>query len=71
MQGIGELERNIWKCSPDVTYVDVLKKDKKNESRNNNRKNKNDDEWEEELRAELAKKKGLTQKLTKEEQTAL
>ncbi|KAG1308067.1 hypothetical protein G6F64_006326 [Rhizopus arrhizus] len=71
MQGIGELERNIWKCSPDVTYVDVLKKDKKNESRNNNRKNKNDDEWEEELRAELAKKKGLTQKLTKEEQTAV
>ncbi|KAI9281941.1 armadillo-type protein [Sporodiniella umbellata] len=71
MSNIGELECNIWKCPSDVAYVDVLKKDKKNESRNTNRKNKNDDEWEEELRAELAKKKGLTQKLTKEEQIAV
>ncbi|CEG70748.1 hypothetical protein RMATCC62417_06588 [Rhizopus microsporus] len=71
MKGIHELERNIWKCPPDITFVDVLKKDKKTESRNTNRKNKTDEEWEEELRAELAKKKGLTQKLTKEEQAAV
>ncbi|CAO3663041.1 unnamed protein product [Rhizopus stolonifer] len=71
MKDIGELECNIWRCPSNVTFVDVLQKDKKNESRNTNRKNKNDDEWEEELRAELAKKKGLAQKLTKEEQAAV
>ncbi|OBZ91073.1 Translational activator gcn1 [Choanephora cucurbitarum] len=67
---IGELESNIWKAPADTPFVDVLNKNKKTESRNN-RKGKNDDEWEEELRAELAKKKGVAQKLTKEEQAAV
>ncbi|KAG2190049.1 hypothetical protein INT46_000027 [Mucor plumbeus] len=70
MKDIGDLESNIWKCPADIAFVDVLKKDKKNESRGN-RKGNNDDQWEEELRAELARKKGLTQKLTKDEQFAV
>ncbi|KAI9477816.1 MAG: armadillo-type protein [Benjaminiella poitrasii] len=71
MKDIGELESNIWKSPADIPFVDVLKKDKKNESRANRKGNKKDDEWEEELRAELAKKKGMPQKLTKEEQVAV
>lgn len=71
MKDIGELESNIWKCPADIAFVDVLKKDKKTESRGNRKGNNNDDQWEEELRAELAKKKGLAQKLTKEEQFAV
>jgi HEAT repeat protein len=46
----------------------VLKKDKKVTT---SRKGKKDDDWEDELRAELAKKKGLERKLTKEEQVAV
>ncbi|KAI8061541.1 armadillo-type protein [Gilbertella persicaria] len=70
IKDIGELETNIWKAPADIPFVDVLNKNKKTESRNN-RKGKNDDEWEEELRAELAKKKGVAQKLSKEEQAAV
>ncbi|GAA5801232.1 hypothetical protein HPULCUR_006676 [Helicostylum pulchrum] len=70
MKNITELECNIWKSPADVAFVDVLKKEKKAESRGN-RKGNSDDQWEDDLRAELAKKKGLTQKLTKEEQLAV
>ncbi|CAO3631190.1 unnamed protein product [Mucor hiemalis] len=68
MENISELECNIWKTPADVTFVNVLKKEKKVESRGNK---KGDDQWEDDLRAELAKKKGLAQKLTKEEQLAV
>ncbi|KAG2194137.1 hypothetical protein INT47_004207 [Mucor saturninus] len=69
MANITELDCNIWKSPADVAFIDVLKKDKKVESRN--RKGNSDDQWEDDLRAELAKKKGLAQKLTKEEQLAV
>ncbi|KAG0169361.1 translational activator of GCN4 [Apophysomyces sp. BC1015] len=72
MEGIGELEYNIWKTPEGENYVDVLKKNKKVvESRN--RKGQEDKQWEDDLRAEIALKKGITQvkKLTKEEQAAV
>ncbi|KAI8992465.1 armadillo-type protein [Pilobolus umbonatus] len=68
MKDIGELECNIWKTPADVTFVNVLKKEKKVDNRN--RKGNSDDQWEDELRAEIAKKKGTVQKLSKEEQVA-
>ncbi|KAI9312237.1 armadillo-type protein [Dichotomocladium elegans] len=74
MEGVGETEYAIWKTPEGELFVDVLNKDKnKNVSENRNRKGFADDKWEEELRAELAKKKGLDKqkKLTKEEQTAV
>lgn len=70
MNDISELECNIWKSPANVAFVDVLKKDKKVENRGN-RKGNSDDQWEDDLRAELAKKKGLAHKLTKEEQLAV
>ncbi|KAF7728036.1 translational activator of GCN4 [Apophysomyces ossiformis] len=72
MKDIGDLEYNIWKTPEGETYVDVLKKSKK-VVENRNRKGQEDQKWEEELRAELAKKKGITEvkKLTKEEQAAV
>ncbi|OAD81494.1 hypothetical protein PHYBLDRAFT_129715 [Phycomyces blakesleeanus NRRL 1555(-)] len=73
MKGINELEYNIWQTPADQVYVDVLKKNKSVVSDNRNRKGYEDQKWEEELRAELAKKKGITtaQKLTREEQVIL
>ncbi|KAI9014595.1 armadillo-type protein [Phycomyces nitens] len=73
MKGINELEYNIWKTPADQVFVDVLKKNKSVASDNRNRKGYEDQKWEEELRAELAKKKGIaiTQKLTREEQAVL
>ncbi|KAI9261620.1 armadillo-type protein [Phascolomyces articulosus] len=73
MDGINETEYGIWQTPEDQVYVDVLNKNKKTVTENRNRKGYDDDQWEQELRAELAKKKGMTttKKLTKEEQTAV
>ncbi|KAI7873032.1 armadillo-type protein [Spinellus fusiger] len=72
MKGITTLEHDIWKTPEDQVFVDVLKKNT-TVSEHRNKKGYADQKWEEELRAELAKKKGIsqTQKLTKEEQLAL
>ncbi|KAI8374572.1 armadillo-type protein [Radiomyces spectabilis] len=69
VNGIGSLECQIWKTPEGECCVDVIKKKTTTEHRN--KKGFKDQQWEEELRAELAKKKGLVQKLTKEEQAAV
>ncbi|CAO3648342.1 unnamed protein product [Cunninghamella blakesleeana] len=67
MNGVEELQYNIWKTPDDMVYVDVLKKKNDAKQTSGNRKNK-DQDWEDQLRAELAAKKGVERKLTKEEQ---
>ncbi|CAO3633857.1 unnamed protein product [Cunninghamella echinulata] len=67
MKGVDELQYNIWKTPDDMVYIDVLKKKNDTKQTNGNKKNK-DQDWEEQLRAELAAKKGVERKLTKEEQ---
>jgi hypothetical protein len=66
LQTVGPLEAAIFRTPEGTAFVDVLAK-KQNAVPNKNVKDYETLKWEEELRAELAKKKGLQKKLTAEE----
>ncbi|KAK3305172.1 armadillo-type protein [Chaetomium strumarium] len=66
LETVGPLEAAIFRTPEGTAFVDVLAK-KQNVVPNKNVKDYETLKWEEELRAELAKKKGLQKKLTAEE----
>ncbi|TAQ91547.1 hypothetical protein B7494_g178 [Chlorociboria aeruginascens] len=64
---VGPTEAAIFRTPEGTAFIDVLASNSQSYTPNRNTKDYNTLKWEEELRAQLAKKKGLQKKLTSEE----